>query len=334
MTTFANHVTGTVGTNVTVANSAAGGDAFTLVVKGTGSTITYETMPWGGIGARVTATTTTDSPYLRWDDKASGTVGPDGYILFPLWLDAIPTAQVVHAQIRDTAGTATMVSLKSAFNNYNKLVLSQVGGSDIAATLSTTVLQAQHLYWVGLQVRAGATTSNGRLGYTLYDSDGVTVLETKLSTTANTGTNNPGEFRIGSAAPSTYVPRSQYVQDVQAGHGATLPGPLADPVAVVASIPSQDVEPGAPVTVTASLKSGSASTWTWVQTSGPAVTLNPSGATLTFTSPKPLPPDSATIVLSVTADGSAPVTATVTVRPHLVWSRQPGQSWMASGLTA
>lgn len=334
MTTFANHVTGTVGTNVTVANSAAGGDAFSFVVKGTGSTITYETMPWGGIGARVTATTTTDSPYLRWDDKTSGTVGPDGYILFPLWLDAIPTAQVVHAQIRDTAGTATMGSLKSAFNNYNKLVLSQVGGSDIAATLSTTVLQAQHLYWVGLQVRAGTTTSNGRLGYTLYDSDGVTVLETKLSTTANTGTNNPGEFRIGSAASSTYVPRSQYVQDVQAGHGATLPGPLTDPVPVVASIPSQDVEPGELVTVTASLESGSASTWTWVQTSGPAVTLNPSGATVTFTSPKPLPPDNVTIVLSVTADDSAPVTATITVRPHLTWSRQPGQPWVASSLVA
>lgn len=335
MTTWQNRLTGTVGADVTVANSAAGGDAFSYVIKGASSTFKYATLPWGGIGAALVISGTTDATYARYDDKGAGNTAIRGLIVFPVWLSTIPTNQVNLAQIRDVSGSGTMAGIKLDMNALaGRLVGSQSGGADVVALRSTTVLAVDHLYWIGLAASKGAAGS-GVIEWVLWDSDRTTVLESKTHATATTSTASPGEFRIGAPASATNVPRTHYLSDVQAGHYASgWPDPIADPTPMVEPIATQEVEPGELVTVTASLSSGSASTWAWTQTSGPAVTLTPSGSTVTFTSPRPLPPDNATIVLSVTADGSDPVTAAVTVRPHLTWSRQPGQSWVPSSLVA
>lgn len=334
MTTWQNRLTGTVGTDLSVANSTAGGDAFSFVIKGASSTAKYATLPWGGTGAALVISGSSDATYVRWDDKSAGNTATRGLVVFPVWLSTIPTNAVNLAQIRDTSGSSSMAALNTSSSTPGKIVAAQQGGSVVAATLSTMTLAANHLYWIGLAVSKGAAGS-GVIEWIIWDSDRMTVLESKVHSTATTSTASPGEFRVGAPASATNVPRTHYLSDVQAGHYASgWPEPIADPTPVVAPIASQEVEPGELVTVTASLASGSASTWTWTQTSGPAVTLNPSGSTVTFTSPKPLPPGNATIALSVTADDSDPVTATIAVRPHLTWSRQPGQSWVPSSLIA
>lgn len=220
--TWQNTLTGPIGANVTSTTTIEGGDPVPLAIKASGQTITHETLPWGVVGALLSVGGTT-STYLRWDDKTPENTATRGLVVFPVWLDTIPTTQQTLAVIRNTEG-AIMAAIKLSGSSPGRLIASQTS-SDISATLSAITLEAQHLYWVGLAASKGATTADGVIEWVLWDSNRTTVLETKTATGANTTTASPGEFRFS----------SQYLADIQAGHrtsgwpGKIVPIPPIDP---------------------------------------------------------------------------------------------------------
>lgn len=96
-----------------------------------------------------------------------------------------------------------------------------------------------------------------------------------------------------------------------------------------------DIEPGRVVTQTAVLGQTATSTvtWTWVQVSGPTVTLTPNGPAVTFTAPSVVPGVDGTIVLGVTATvggtDSAQVTATFLILAQTRWAWN-GSTWIGA----
>jgi hypothetical protein len=95
------------------------------------------------------------------------------------------------------------------------------------------------------------------------------------------------------------------------------------------------VEPLTTVTFAAALLGGGAAdSYTWRRVSGPAITFFGSGASRSFRAPAEQ--FGATIVIGVTAtvDGvtSAERTATVTVRPQIMWERRHGGDWLPARL--
>lgn len=221
-----NSLAGPVGTAVTKANTAPMGTDFDFVVTGAGSTATYVDLPWGDRGVRLSVSSATDSTYLSWYDPAA--TAERGVLVLPLWLDTVPSAaQVPVAQIRNVdQGIMGMLKLDADIR-AGRLVMSESGGADVIALRGSTVLQALHLYWVGIFVDKGTNTTTGALGWILWDSDRETVLETLSATGRNTGITSPSEYRVGSAGPSTVVPRNHYLAEIQGGPmAAGWPNPM------------------------------------------------------------------------------------------------------------
>lgn len=334
MTTWANRLTGTTGVDLSVANSAASGDALRFVVKGASSTAKYATLPWGGTGVALVISGASDATYIRWDDKGAENTATRGLVVFPIyWAGSVPAVAVNLAQIRDTSGSSSMAALGMSGTSAGKLVAAQSGGTPLPATLSSTTLVADHLYWAGLAVSKGAAGA-GVVEWILWDSDRTTVLETKSATTATTSTAAPGEFRTGAPASATLVPRTHYLSSVQAGHYASgWPTPIPPAAPVVESVVATTTgESFSTATVTATLAAGSAApdSWTWTQTSGPTVTLSGSGASRTFELPALMDGGTITIQATATKDSvSHSMSTTVTVHPHgFFWTRSTATDWL------
>lgn len=103
---------------------------------------------------------------------------------------------------------------------------------------------------------------------------------------------------------------------------ARLTGSGAAAVTVAPLSGLTNVEPGSPVSFTASLLGGgSADSWAWRRVSGAQIGLIATGATATFPAPSDLNGASVTIGVSATLGGitSPEVTAIVTALPQLEW---------------
>lgn len=111
-------------------------------------------------------------------------------------------------------------------------------------------------------------------------------------------------------------------------------GSVTSPVSVQ-PIAAQTVNPYDTVQVSAFTASGTASSWTWRQISGPPVTLTRSGPTVSFVAPATMV--TSTVVLGVTATSasgatSAEVQASVTTYPHTFYTLKNG-AWTPSQIT-
>lgn len=213
-----NSLSGVVGNPVTPQTTTATGTPLDFVIKGASSTATYETTPWGDVGVKLGIAGAADSTYLRWDRLSE--TGARGVAVRPVWLDTIPTVNRPLAQIRGTDDTIMATMGMDAGSFAGRVVLRESGSALVAASRSNIVLQAKHLYWIGVYVVKGTTTANGAFGYVIWDTDRETVLDTIDVTGRNTGTASPGQYRFGAAAGAGDA-HNDFVSDVQAGAMAT-----------------------------------------------------------------------------------------------------------------
>lgn len=182
---------GTPGDSITTANSGGlSGDAFGTVQPTTGALWTYSNTAAiiGSIGASRTLDTT--SGYLRGDDPApSGRGG----LRRPLTIEALPTATMVVAQVRDASDTL-MCNLSLRTTGRIRVA---PAGVEVAASESP-VLTVGQTYWMELILTPGASSTTGRVELLITDLAGTTVhtYDSGLASNINT-TNPPARYRLG-----------------------------------------------------------------------------------------------------------------------------------------
>lgn len=163
MTTHRNNFAGqAVGTNVTAANSADSGDAFTSVAPGTG-TIEYAGDPAGGGLVAITLTPgSSSSCYVR-DESFNATTMAVSDCFY--YTDA-PSSDLYLQQFRTAAGNVATVVITSAgmVKGYNQ------SGSTVDT--GATALTSGHWYRIETQVLSDA--SAGTLGVQWYVDNGST----------------------------------------------------------------------------------------------------------------------------------------------------------------
>lgn len=172
-TLFQNNFDGqTNGAAVTVANSAASGNAFSHVVLATGGSIVYSSSAGvgGGTGMRITPGSTYSYP--RW--TAPGTDGRRVVARRSVNVTSTPTANAILLELR-TEVSATALLAQLSISTALQVQVS-VGSAVIIA--SRIALPSTGVYWVELAaVSASASgVSDGTVEYRVYAEDGTTLI--------------------------------------------------------------------------------------------------------------------------------------------------------------
>jgi N,N-dimethylformamidase beta subunit-like protein/uncharacterized protein DUF4082 len=177
---------GTVGTNVTTANSAASGTAFDLISFGTGGAVTYTASAYRGALAASFASGGTAAPVYAEYQNTLG-VGSTGQVYgrFRFNIPVLPDTTGVRPVVISDGVNSFRAELR--VTNTGAVSLRGSGGTALA-TFATTYVAGT--WWdVGIAILAYSTTV-GAIEAKLYNSSG-TVVET-LTPTANQNTIGSG----------------------------------------------------------------------------------------------------------------------------------------------
>lgn len=303
----------------------------------TGADISYAAGAAGyPIGAEVTWRGV--PTYLRWDEPTPD-AGLRYVIRFPVQFAALPEAFTPYAQLRNSAGS---IMAEVGVDTSGRLYVNdQVGPTPPAERFQGT---ASTLYWAQLAVTTGDGDGITELHVT---DDTEAVLFDWTNATASTGTQAIAHYRVGtpgtdgSVTTDFTVPTGGLVMgDLDTGWWPYL----APDNINIRPIERFDVGPGEVAGITAELWNQEAgAAWTWMQTSGPDLTLTPTDATADVTGMDRWNADSATPVttsaidrtpaaveVSATLNGqTAPaVQVPIDILPQITWTRQDGGAWV------
>jgi RHS repeat-associated protein len=220
---------GTAGTTVTASNSGGGsGDAFGLVARGTGATLTFATAAaaHGGLGYSMGMTSGT-ATFMGWNAyNATSIAARIYYNPGP----TLPSQLTRLLDIRNATGTAARIELSTG----NQLFVQNNAGTTL--TTFAHALTANTWYRIELAISVSATAATINSAY--YLKDNPTPVDPAYSTTTgNTGTANLTAVQIGDDSAATWNGTS-YFDDiaVQPGTTAYIGSPVpAAPTAVSAA---------------------------------------------------------------------------------------------------
>jgi RHS repeat-associated protein len=258
---------GTVGTTVTASNSGGGsGDAFGIVARGTGATLTFASgaAAHGGLGYSMGMTSGT-ATFMGWTTYNATSIAVRMYYNPGT---ALPSQLTRLLDIRNATGTAARIELSTG----NQLFVQNNAGT----TLKTfpTVLSANTWYRIELAISVSATAATINSAY--YLKDNPTPVDAAYSTTTgNTGTANLTAVQIGDDSGATWNGTS-FFDDIAVQPGTT--SYIGSPV------------PAAPTAVSAAPRNASAIvSWTAPTSTGGSpitgytVTSSPGGFTAATT---------------------------------------------------
>jgi hypothetical protein len=164
---------GTDGANITVANSAAGGDPLNVIIFNSGTDVsasgnaffTYSASDAreGTTGAKWTSTGITANSYASWTHAAGN--GRVAVVRVPIRISAYPAATQLLLRIDTPTGPFMQLKL----TNAGKLLLSGASPNvDQTTSQSTNSVPLNTDLWLEFKVVIGTTTSNGEAGYKLF----------------------------------------------------------------------------------------------------------------------------------------------------------------------
>lgn len=298
---------GTVGTTVSEANSGgASGTPFTLVQIVAGATCTYQTAAakHGGKGCRITGNGS--GAFMQHDMVADPKLSTRFYVNFP----SAPSAACQIYTPRSVVNYIGGININTAL----KLQVTNIAGTPVFTT--TAALTAGTYYRIEISHQV-ATSTTGAIQFKYFVGDSTTAVESFTTTTADLGTSNIIQYRIGKINSAGNSPLDLDSITFNAG-STTLLGPHVDlnvPPVADAGTGLVNIEPGTVVTLNGSGSAdpdGTISTYSWTQTTGPSVgTLSGSGSSRTFTAPYTLAGTVLGFTLTVTDAMGASNSATV-----------------------
>jgi len=216
-TLFANAETGTTGASVANGTSY-GGDAFSGVSKGSGTTLTVDAtngkQAHGSKSFRLVPGADTGAVWLGWSGlTASATLALSFYIN----IDVVPSATTTICQIRSQSDAQTG---SININTAGKITIVNQGGTTVFT--GTTALTTGTTYRVS--ILNDATNASGSQGYqfALYQGDSTTALDTYTSSTYVFGSSTTGfsGVRVGkTGSGGTNVPMN--LDDIRVTYPAT-----------------------------------------------------------------------------------------------------------------
>jgi len=330
-----NLILGTDGTNVSVANSAAGGDPFTGIMinnvstPGGGTALKYKTAAAPAsrsIGLEFALAAATS--YVWWQVAADGDRGGTRQ-----WVNvpATPSVSQTISAIRSASAACASVGVRTTGVIYTlDAAGTRLAASDYAYTPGW--------HCVEQIVTKGTTTSNGRIEQRIYGADGTTVLASFDSGAAvNAGTAQPVVGRYAVATTGGGWSALQFIPEVfdnslASGWVGPYVAPNVAPVALTGG--DQTVDPGSIVLLDGTGSTDSDGTivgWTWTQTSGDPITINtPTAAGASFTAPYAMTDKTYGIQLVTTDDDgatSSPASCVITVPAHPDWYLNAAGVW-------
>lgn len=297
---------GSSGTTISEINSGgASGTPFTLVEIITGATCTFQSTAakHGSRGARITGSGA--HAFVQHDIEANAKLSTRFYVSFP----SAPTVTCQLYTPRSVVNYIGGINITTAL----KLQVTNVAGTPVFTT--TAALTANTYYRIEIS-HFVATATTGAIQFKYFVGDSTTAVESFTTTTADLGTSNIINYRLGKINNGGSTPMDLDSITFNIG-STTLLGPHVDlniPPNANAGGGAADVEPGTVITLTGSASTdpdGSISTYAWSQTTGPTVTLSGSGSNRTFTAPYTTAGTVLGFQLTVTDNLGATSTATV-----------------------
>lgn len=325
MTTHRNGFEGqTSGTGMTVANSAASGDAITATSL-SGGTINYSNTR-AATGTISVVVTPAASQACYFDDASFNST--QMVVSDCFYYAGVPTVNntTVYA-FRDGSANHASIALTTA----GKLAV-LVSGGTTALTMSNA-LTAGHWYRIEAQVSSDAAAGTVALQYFL-DNAGSAV-ESKSASSQNTVGGNMTTVRRGCTSSGASGSLTNWTFDNLQAEDGTLTAlgafPTNLPPTANAGPDQANIEPYSTVTLDGSGSSdpdGTVASYAWTQTAGTAVTLSSSTAQKpTFTAPPTVAGTTLTFSLVVTDNlgaTSSADTVNITVLPHTLWRIETG----------
>ena len=296
----------------TTGNTGSSGTACSTVAIDPDSSITALAVAasFGSRGYRFSlAATGSGDTRLRWLLVDADRVVISAYIR----LRSTITATEDLMGIRNNSGSMGML----VFGVDGKIRMWNAAGAGVAGSVSAGVIPTDGTpRLIQMSARKGTSTSDGQLGWAIYDDAG-NLLEQWSSSAVNAGTSDSASFFVGRSTGRTGA-HTYDIDEVRAGAFTTG---WIDPVGAAPTAnagPDQsNIEPGAVVTLDATSSTtaiGTITNYAWAQTDGTAVVLSdPAAAISSFTAPATLGGDSLEFELTVTNSGSLTATDTMSV---------------------
>ena len=214
--------------------------------------------------------------------------------------------------LRRTSGNAALLQIRNGGN----LVMMNASGGQISASIAPTTL-APGLYLMQIAARRGTSTTDGHLGYAVYDGNTGALIHSWEANDVNAGTEDIVSSYVGRSTGRTV----NHILDYDTIRGGTFESGWIAPISqapIADAGPDQsDIEPGATVTLDATGSTttiGTITGYSWTQTSGtPVVLSNTSVASPTFIAPLTVNGDSLAFEVIVTNSGGFTDTDSVTV---------------------
>ncbi|HMQ95770.1 MAG TPA: hypothetical protein PKD19_00985 [Candidatus Saccharibacteria bacterium] len=214
--------------------------------------------------------------------------------------------------LRRTSGNAALLQIRNGGN----LVMMNAAGGQIGASIAPTTL-APGLYLMQVAARRGTSTTDGHLGYAVYDGDTGALIHSWEANDVNAGTEDIVSAYVGRSTGRTV----NHVLDYDTIRGGTFESgwiaPISDAPTADAGPDQSNIEPGTTVTLDGTGSTtdiGTITSYSWTQTSGaPVVLSSTTAASPTFTAPLTVSSASLTFELTVTNSNSLTNTDSVTV---------------------
>lgn len=262
---------GAQGAAVTAGSTAGSGDPLYHVVVTGAATGTFDetTAVRGAKGCRVQASAGAASAWtaLLRTPAASDSLSS----LTAYRVNALPSANVPI----DQAWSATARMCALTLTTTGDLYAQDAAGANIGPAGAATIqadLVAGDVIWVAKQVTKGATTSNGAVAYQVYDGGG-TLIATRESTAANTGTAQAVDTRVGqlgSVNASYDITVDEMFVDATSTPIAIPPTSANVAPAVTASAGTPVPAVRVPLAATATDTDGTVASYAWTITNRPA----------------------------------------------------------------
>lgn len=295
----------------TTANTGSSGTACSAVAIGPGSSITAlaAAASFGSRGYRfMLGAGDSGDTRLRWSLMESDRVVLSVYVR----LRSTITATEDLMGIRNSSGSMGML----VFGVDGRIRMWNAAGAGVAGSVSSSVIPTDGTpRLIQMSARKGTSTTDGQLGWAMYDEAGV-LLEQWSSSAVNAGTTDFASVFVGRSTGRAGV-HTYDIDEMRAGAFTTgwIDPVSSTPIANAGSDQS-NIEPGAMVTLDATGSTTAIGTimgYAWMQTSGNSVVLsNSTSATPSFVAPAMV--SSGDLEFELTVTNSAGLTATDIVR--------------------
>lgn len=255
--------------------------------------------------------------------------GPRALLQFGFYWKADATTPPAVKGIMNFRNSTTRLLSIARDANLGIYPLDRVNATGGGSLLANTAITAGRWYYLTGWVKVGTATT-GEYHLRIYDTTTNALVASRDVTNADLGTDLISLVDVGTINDVNHITR---VDTIRFSNQAAELAPYVytTPAPTIANIAARTVEPFDTVTIVADV-TGTVTSYTWRQVSGPAVTLTGSGASRSFRAPAAK--NGATVVIGVIArNGTTPSTektASVQALPHLRWSLRAGV-WIPVG---